>query len=179
MSAIAAADLIWAIGRGNDLIYRISADLKRFRRLTLGRTVVMGHNTLLSLPGQKPLEGRTNIVLTRDTNLKIPGAVTVHSLRGFFDFAQAAADTEEIKEIEEIFVIGGESVYRQLLPYCGQAYITRIYAGELDADRFFPDLDSDPHWSGEAESEPAEEKGIGYRYFRYTNSAPLRPGEAL
>ena len=173
MSTIAAVDLIWAIGRGNKLLYRISSDLKRFRRITLGKTVVMGHNTLLSLPDHKPLEGRNNIVLTGDTNLIIPGATTVNSLHAFFDVAQALTDTDEI------FVVGGESVYRQMLPYCMQAYITKIYAGSPEADRFFPDLDGDPLWSGEAESEPDEEGGIGFRYFRYTNSAPLRPGEAL
>lgn len=165
-TAIAAVDLQWAIGCGDSLLYRISADMKRFKKLTLGKTVVMGHTTLLTLPSKKPLDGRNNIVLSKDTKLSVENAVVVHSAQELFS---------EVTDTDDCIVIGGESVYRLLVPYCNRAYITKIYERAQDADRFFPDLDADQNWTASPLSEINEEEGIRFQYFEYLNITPLIP----
>ncbi len=168
MTAIVAADLRWGIGRGGSLLYRISADLQRFRKLTLGRTVVMGHSTLLTLPEQKPLGGRKNIVLSRDRDLGIEGAVVVHSAGELFALEP---------DSENLIVIGGESVYRLFLPYTSRVYLTRIYETVPDADKFFPDLDADPDWTGTGASEVCADSGIRFQYFNYIRISQAKGGD--
>lgn len=117
------------IGRGNDLIWHFHADMKFFRETTTGNTVVMGRKTFESLP--KVLPNRKNIVITSDKNLKIDGAVVVHSI------------DEALKEAENdnIFVIGGGNIYAQFLPLANKIYLTEIDAQCPDADTFFPEFD--------------------------------------
>jgi dihydrofolate reductase len=117
------------IGKNNDLLWHISADLKRFKKLTLDHTVIMGKNTYLSLP-VRPLKNRRNIVITDNKNDHFDGCVTVFSV----DEA-----IENCIEDEESFVIGGASIYRQFLPYTGRLYLTRVNRS-FDADTFFPEI---------------------------------------
>ena len=138
MNLIVNVDKNWAIGLGSKLLVRIPQDMKYFRSMTTGHVVVMGRKTLESFPESKPLPNRVNIVLTRDQGYQAPGAVVVHSM-------------EELKEElekysgEEIFVIGGGQIYRELLPLCDKAYVTKVDRA-FDADVYFPDLDQDPQW---------------------------------
>ncbi|MCF2667537.1 dihydrofolate reductase [Faecalicatena contorta] len=138
MNIIVAADKNWAIGKNNKLLVSIPQDMKFFRETTTGKVVVMGRKTLESFPGGQPLKKRVNIVLTSDKNYHVNGADIVHSIDALL---------EELKKYpaEDIYVIGGESIYRQLLPYCDKAYVTKIEHA-YDADTFFPNLDEDPQW---------------------------------
>ena len=138
MNIILAVDKNWAIGKNNKLMFSIPQDMKFFRETTTGKVVVMGRKTLESFPGGQPLKKRVNIVLTSDKNYHVNGADIVHSIDALL---------EELKKYpaEDIYVIGGESIYRQLLPYCDKAYVTKIEHA-YDADTFFPNLDEDPQW---------------------------------
>ena len=138
MNIIVNADKNWAIGKNNSLLVRIPADMKYFSQMTEGNIVVMGRKTLESFPGGQPLKNRVNVVLTTDKNYKVKDTVIVHSVEEM---------VEELKKYdsEDIYVIGGESIYRQLLPYCTKAYVTKIDHA-YDADTYFPDLDADPEW---------------------------------
>jgi dihydrofolate reductase len=160
MNLIVAVDKNWGIGKDNKLLVRIPADQKYFREMTTGKVVVMGRKTLESFPNAAPLKDRTNIVLTHDKNYKTD-AITVHSEAELF---------EELKKYdsEDVFVIGGEMIYRQLLPLCDTAYITKVDFA-YDADTFFPDLDSDPSWELAEESEEQTYFDIEYYFCRYTH----------
>lgn len=159
MNVIAAVDENWAIGKDNKLLVSIPADMKFFRTTTTGNVVVMGRKTLESFPNQKPLPNRVNIVLTREVSYQVEGAVVVHSLE---ELKEALAPYEE----ESVYVIGGESIYRQLLPWCQVAYITKIeYA--YDADAHFPDLDKDEEWTVSDEGEEETYFDLTYRFMRY------------
>lgn len=145
MNLIAAVDRNWAIGLDGKLLVRIPADMKYFRRMTSGKVVVMGRKTLESFPQQQPLPNRINVVLTRNRDYTVPGALVVHSM-------EEAMKTLSKYPPEDIFVIGGEQIYRLFLPCCERAYITKVdYA--YDADAHFPDLDKDPEWELEEEGE--------------------------
>ena len=159
MKLIVAVDKNWAIGYKGDLLIRISADLKRFKELTTGNAVIMGYNTLLSLPGGRPLKNRTNFVLY-PTDIEIEGATVIHGIDEAVDVAA------EIKD-KDVFVIGGASVYNQLLPYCDTAYITKIDR-EFEADVFIPNLDELAEWYIADESETfVNDDGTEYRYVTY------------
>ncbi|MCF2681557.1 dihydrofolate reductase [Faecalicatena contorta] len=138
MNLIVAVDRNWAIGKENKLLVSIPQDMKFFREQTTGKVVAMGRKTLESFPGGQPLKNRVNIVLTSDPEYHVNGVIAVHTIKEMM---------EELKkyESEDIFVIGGESIYRQLLPYCHRAYVTRIDHA-YDADTYFPNLDEDPQW---------------------------------
>ncbi len=138
MNIIVAVDKNWGIGNGNKLLVSIPQDMKFFREHTTGKVVAMGRKTLESFPGGQPLKKRENVVLTTDASYQANGATIVHSLEEML---------EELKKYpsEDIFVIGGESIYRQLLPYCDKAYITKI-DHEYVADTHFPNLDEDADW---------------------------------
>ncbi len=159
MNIIASADNNWAIGKNNELLIRIPQDMKRFRQMTTGNVVVMGRKTLESFPNQAPLKERVNIVLTSNPNYEVKGAVIVHSL----DELQ-----EELQKYnsEDIYVIGGDSIYRQMLDLCDTAYITKIdYAYEADAH--LPNLEEDPAWSLTEESEEQTYFDVIYTYQTY------------
>ena len=138
MNIIAAVDKHWAIGNRGKLLVTIPDDQKLFREETKGKVIVMGRKTLESFPGGQPLKNRVNVVLTTDKNYKVKDTVIVHTIEEMLD---------ELKKYdsEDIFVIGGESIYRQLLPYCTKAYITKIDHA-YDADTYVPNLDEDPEW---------------------------------
>ena len=155
MNAIVAVSENGSIGKDNNLLFRISADLKRFKELTSGHTVIMGRKTLQSLPGGRGLPNRRNIVITHDPDFTAERAEVVHSI----DEALALAD-------EDAFVIGGASIYRAMLPYCDKVYLTRVYA-HADADAFFPALDD---WQIVQESEIMEENGLRFQYIDYVKN---------
>lgn len=163
MNLIAAVDKNWAIGYQNKLLTSIPEDMKFFRQTTTGKVVVMGRKTLESFPGKKPLKNRTNIVLTRNPSYQTEGAIVVHNedeLR------------EELKKYdsEDIFVIGGESIYRQFLDECDKAYITKIeYA--YTADAYFPNLDEKEEWKITAESEEHTCFDLEYFFLTYEKNA--------
>lgn len=164
MNCIVNVDNHWGIGKGDNLLFTISQDLRRFRELTGGKTVVLGRKTLSTFPGGKPLKNRRNIVMSSDKNLQIDGAEVVHSLE------EALALLKKIPT-EEICIIGGASIYEAFLPYCHKAQVTKTLL-DGDADRFFPDLDRDPNWRVLWESETLEENGIPFRYVDYVNQNP-------
>ena len=152
MISIAAADRNWAIGKDGDLLVSIPEDMKFFRETTKGHTVVMGRKTLESFPGGRPLKGRVNVVLSRqmtpgetqvDERTKL---VVLPGIEEFLAWAEASGQ-------DEIYVIGGGSIYRAMLPYCSKALITFIRHGFEGADTHYPNLDEDPDWALAAESE--------------------------
>ena len=155
MIAIVAVSENWGIGKDNALLFHIHADMKRFRALTSGHTVIMGRKTLQSLPGGRPLPKRRNIVLSSDPAYAPEGVEVARSP------AEAAAMAEE-----GAFCIGGESVYRAMLPYCDRVYLTCVYA-DAPADAFFPDLGQMEEWAVEQQSELMEEDGVFFRYIDY------------
>ncbi len=160
MRAIVAVSQNWGIGRDGQLLFRISTDLQRFKALTTGHTVVMGRKTLESLPGGRGLPNRRSLVLTRRDNFTPDRAEVVRSL----EEAVALAG-------DEAFVIGGQEVYAQLLPYCTRVYVTKVFA-DAPADAFFPNLDQDPHWKPVSVSEVLEENGLKFQYVEYEKTEP-------
>ncbi len=158
MRAIFHADSKWGIGKNNGLMFSLPADMKFFRETTMGKIVVMGSKTLLSFPGGKPLKNRTNIVLCPED---VEGVITVHSLGELF---------AEIKKYppDDVFVIGGASVYRALLPYCTEALVTKV-AADGGADVFVPDLDADPAFALVRESAPQDDNGYKITFCTYRN----------
>lgn len=159
MNLIAAVDKNWAIGKDNGLLVSIPADMKFFRETTTGKVVVMGRKTLESFPNGLPLKNRVNIVLTTDYSYQVKDAVIVHSKEEL---------EEELQKYnsEDIYVIGGESVYRLLLDECDTAHITKIdYAYEADA--FFPNLDENPDWEIVADSEEQTYFDLEFYFLKY------------
>jgi len=163
MNAIVAVDTNWAIGRDNDLLFSLPTDMKRFRTLTSGGTVIMGRKTLDSFPGGKPLPKRRNIVITRNAEFTREGAEIVTT-------PQAALDLIDDIHAENVWVIGGGSVYTALLCRCKHVYLTRVETVAEEADTFFPNLDKLSNWSIETISDPVEENGLTYRFIDYVNT---------
>ena len=158
MKLIVAADRNWAIGKNNKLMWSIPADMKFFRETTQGNVVIMGRKTLESFPQGQPLKNRVNIVITRNPSYKVKDAVVVHSVE--------EAIEESRKYDGDVFVIGGESIYRAMLPYCDTALVTRIdYAYE--ADTWFPNLDEDEEWELKDEGEEQTCFDLEYAFTRY------------
>lgn len=159
MNLIAAVDKNWAIGKNNQLLVRIPMDQKFFRETTTGKVVVMGRKTLESFPNGLPLKDRTNIVLTHNPNYQVKDAIVVHSM-------------EELREelakynSEDIYIIGGEQIYKALVDECDVAHITKIeYA--YDADAYFPNLDEMPEWRITADSEEQTYFDLEFFFYKY------------
>lgn len=159
MNIIVAVDKNWAIGKDNRLLVSIPADMKMFRQETMGKVVVMGRKTLESFPGGLPLKKRTNIVLTQNKDFQVKDAIVVHTVDELL---------EEIKKYpsEDVYCIGGDSVYKQLLPYCDTAHITKIDFA-YEADRYFPNLDKMPEWKITASSEEQTYFDLEYQFIKY------------
>ena len=159
MNLIVAVDKNWAIGKDNGLLVSIPADMKFFRETTTGKVVVMGRKTLESFPNGTPLKNRTNIVLTHDKNYDGKGAIVVNSLDQLH---------EELKKYpsEDIFIIGGQKIYEQLVDECNVAHITKIEY-EYDADAYFPNLDEKEEWVITGDSEEQTYFDLEYFFYRY------------
>lgn len=159
MKAIAAADRNWAIGNEGHLLVHISEDMKNFRRLTAGKTVIYGRKTLETFPHARPLPKRENIIFSRNPEYAAEGAVIVHSV----------AELEGMlpENTDDYIVIGGETIYRALLHLCDECIITRL-EDTFEADTWFPDLDADPAWECTERGEDRESEGLIFHFDRYT-----------
>ena len=159
MNCIVAVDRNWAIGNKGQLLVSIPADHKFFRQETMGKVIVYGRKTLETFPLAQPLERRTNIILSRNPDYRVKNAQVVHSI-------------EELMEVlkdypsEDIYIIGGDSIYRQMLPYCDTAHVTMIDHA-YEADAWFPDLDRDPEWEITADSDEQTYFDIPYTFVKY------------
>ena len=159
MNLIVAVDKNWGIGFRNKLLVSIPEDMKFFRSQTNGKVIVMGRKTLESFPNGKKKKNRTNIVLTKNPDYQVKGAVICHSVE------------ESLKELkkyptEDIYVIGGDSVYKQFLPYCNVAHITRVDHA-YEADTYFPDIEKLPEWRLTGESEEKTYFDLEFTFCRY------------
>lgn len=162
MNLIVNADKNWGIGKNNSLLIRIPEDMKFFRKMTKGNVIVLGRRTLESFPGGVGLPERTNIVLSKKKDLKAQGAILLNDTESLFEKLTEYDD-------DKIFVVGGETVYKELLPYCKKAYVTRTDY-EYDADAHFPDLDSLSNWVKTEESEEQTYFDIVYTFDVYENN---------
>ena len=159
MNLIVIVDSNWAIGYRGNLLVSIPEDIKFFRSETTGKVVVLGRKTLDTFPGGQPLKNRTNIILTRNPNYQVKGAIICHSVEEVL---------EELKKYnsEDVYIIGGDSIYKEFLPYCDVAHVTRtdhVY----DADAWFPNLEEDPAWVLTGESEEKTYFDLEFRFCRY------------
>ena len=165
MDLIVAADKNWAIGKGGDLIYSIPEDMKFFRRMTQGKTVVMGRKTLESFPGGKPLPKRVNVVLSSNPDYAPEGTVSVHN------YAELFAEIAKYPE-DDVMLIGGGRLYTDLAKYCRRAYITLVDAETEGVDTFIPNFDELEGWVLEEVSDPVETGGYTIRFATYLNNSP-------
>lgn len=159
MNLIVAVDENWAIGKDNKLLVSIPSDMKFFRETTMGKVVVMGRKTLESFPNGLPLKKRTNIVLTTNPDYQVKDAVIVHSVQ------ELLAELGKYSS-EDVFVIGGDSVYKELLPLCDVAHVTKI-AHAYEADAYFPNLDEMDEWEITGESDEQTYFDLEYMFVRY------------
>jgi dihydrofolate reductase len=164
MNAIVAVDSNWAIGNKGQLLIRIPADQKRFREITTGGVVVLGRKTMDTFPQKKPLPNRTNIILSTNEEYKVTDAVVVHSIEQLIDELKSYPD-------DCIYIIGGDSVYKQMLPYCDKVYVTKIDR-EYEADTYYPNLDEDPDWKIVFESEEQTYFDTTYTFVDYERVKP-------
>ena len=168
MKLIVAVDSKWGIGKNNDLLFHLKADMRHFVEHTKGKTVIMGSNTLRSFPGGLPLKGRTNIVLNPD------GTSADANDKGYI----LAKSLEELKmllhtfDTTEAYVIGGAMMYHTMLPYCSEAIITKVDA-DGEAQVFFDNLDELDNWICADVSEPIDDNGYTIRFCTYKNASPL------
>lgn len=161
MNCIAIVDKKWGIGKNNRLLFNIPEDMEFFKQKTVGNIVVMGKNTLLSFPGENPLPNRTNIILS--TTLERNDCIVCRNL--FALWKQLCKFN-----LQDVFIIGGEQVYRQLLPYCSKAYITKVNADGYASD-FFPNLDKDRNWELILSGENQMFGDVEFCFCEYINEA--------
>ena len=159
MILIVNVDKIWAFGYKGKLVVSIPVDMKFFRSETTGKVVVLGRKTLATFPGGLPLKNRTNIILTRNKDFTVKDAVVCHSVE---------ETLEELKKYssEDIYIIGGDTIYRQFLPFCDVAHVTRTEHA-YDADAWFPNLDEDPEWELTGQSEEKTYFDLEFTFCRY------------
>ncbi len=157
INLIVAVDKKFAIGNKGDIPWHISADMKYFRNITSGKSIIMGRKTLESFPGSKPLPNRKNIVLSRNKDLKIEGAVVVKSIKEAIDISE-----------EDCFIIGGGEIYKMFLPYVKYAYVTKVEA-EFEADTYMINLDKESDWKLYKKGETLNENGIDFSFDIYEN----------
>ena len=159
MNLIVAVDRNWAIGCKNSLLVSIPADHKFFRQETIGKVVVLGRKTLETFPQGQPLNNRTNIIMSTNQNYHVKGAIVVHSKEELM---------EELKKYksEDIYIIGGESVYRMMLPDCDVAHVTKI-DHVYEADAYFPNLDEMEEWEITADSDEQTYFDLAYEFVKY------------
>lgn len=156
MELIVAVYEDWGIGANGTQPVALSADRKFFRETTRGATVIVGRKTLADFPGGRPLPNRVNVVLTRQ-DVQIPDVVICHSPEEAAEFT---------KNTEQVMVIGGGSIYKQMLPLCDTAYVTKVHACP-ESDTFFPNLDEDPAWQLTQILQQGVENGIPYEMCLY------------
>lgn len=165
MKCIAAVDNNWAIGNKGRLLVSIPNDMKMFRAETGGKVIVYGRKTLETFPNGQPLVNRTNVILSRNKDLEVRGAVVVHNDEELF------AELSKY-DTDDIYIIGGESVYERYVPYCDTAIITKIEEN-YEADAYFPNLEENENWKMTAESEEQTYFSVEYTFREYKNAKPL------
>lgn len=159
MTIIVAADENWAIGNKDDLLVRIKEDHRNFKALTKGNVVILGRKTLCTFPGGLPLKERTNIIMSRDPGYKVEGAIVAHSVEELLEIVKQYDD-------DKVFVIGGGTIYDQLLPYCNKAVVTRLDHA-YEADTYFHDLDADDEWEITNTSDEMTSFDLTYHFVTY------------
>ncbi len=159
MNMIVAVDNNWAIGCKNELLARIPGDQRFFRDVTTGNVVVLGRKTLETFPQKQPLKNRTNIILSTNPDYRVKDATVVHSIE---ELLQELAQYDS----ESVYIIGGESVYRAMLPYCDTVHVTKI-DHDYEADAYFPNLDELPEWEITADSEEQTYFDLAYVFYKY------------
>lgn len=159
MNMIVTVDNNWAIGSKGGLLVRIPNDHKNFRQETTGKVIVLGRKTLETFPQGMPLQNRTNIILSKNPDYRVKDAIVVHSQEELFKELSKYQD-------DEIYVIGGESVYRMMLPYCDTAHVTKI-DHTYEADAYFPNLDEMDEWEITNDSEEQTYFDIAYQFVKY------------
>lgn len=160
--SILNADINFGIGKKNGLLFSLPLDMKFFRETTKGHVVAMGENTLLSFPESKPLKNRTNIVLSKDVNHQYDGVINVH------DFDEFLHVIKEYSVNEDVYIIGGASIYAQTLPYVDKVLLTRVFA-DGEAEVFFPNLDLDPAFEIIHKDPPLMDGDIKIQFLTYKN----------
>lgn len=160
--SILSADNKWGIGKRNGLLFSLPLDMKFFRTTTSGHVVAMGENTLLSFPNSKPLKNRTHIVLSADPTHNYEGVINVHS---FEDFLKTI---KEKSLNEDVYIIGGASIYNQMIPYVDKILLTKVYE-DGGAEVFFHNLDEDPNFECVEMGEPLIDNGYEIRFTTYVN----------
>lgn len=168
MKCIAAVDNNWAIGNKGRLLVSIPNDMKMFRAETGGKVIVYGRKTLETFPNGQPLVNRTNVILSHNEDLEVRGAVVVHNDEELF------AELSKY-DTDDIYIIGGESVYERYVPYCDTAIITKIEEN-YEADAYFPNLEENENWKKTAESEEQTYFSVEYTFREYKNAKPLSWG---
>ncbi|MBQ8184914.1 MAG: dihydrofolate reductase [Lachnospiraceae bacterium] len=165
MNLIVAVDKNWAIGYKGGLLVSIPEDMKFFRSETTGKVVVMGRKTLESFPNGLPLKNRTNLVLTRNTGYQVKGAQL---------FGSVEEVLEELKKYDsqDVYIIGGDTIYKQFLPYCDVAHVTRIDHA-YEADAWFPNLEEDPEWEMTGQSEEKTYFDLEFTFCKYERKKSL------
>ena len=159
MNLIVAVDKNWGIGYQNKLLVRIPADQRFFRQETINKAVIMGRKTLESFPNGIPLKDRLNVVITSDPDYRVDGAVVVNSI-------DKAIEAVKDYDTKDVYVIGGESIYRQMLDLCDTAHITKIdYA--YQADTYFPNLDEMEEWVLTGDSDEQTYHDLIYTFNKY------------
>ena len=159
MKTIVNVDNNWGIGSNNDLLYHIPEDMKFFKEKTTGNVVIMGLATLMSFPHSKPLPNRVNIVLSADKDFTCEGAVVCFSIEEVLEEASKY-------DSDNVYIIGGASVYAQFIDYCDTAYITKVNSSK-PADKFFPNLDEKEEWKITEESETFRSGDLEYKFCTY------------
>lgn len=159
MNIIVAVDNNWAIGNKGNLLVRIPADHKNFRQETIGKVVVLGRKTLETFPQKQPLAGRTNIIMSTNPNYQVKDAIVVHNKEELM---------EELKKYntEDIYIIGGTSVYELMLEECDVAHVTKI-DHVYEADAYFPNLDQNPDWEITQDSDEQTYFDLAYQFLKY------------
>lgn len=169
MKLIVAAAKNWAIGYKGGLLFDLPDDMAFFKNTTMNKVIVMGRNTLLSFPDEKPLRNRTNIVLTTNKDFKKEGCIIVHSFNELF---------EELKNYDDgdVYVVGGGKIYNDLYPYCSEALITKVDA-IVNADTFLHNFDEDSNWYLSYASEIHENNGMKFTFNTYKNNNIKKYGD--
>ncbi len=168
LRAILCCDNKFGIGKKNDLLFHLPLDMKFFRETTSGHTVAMGENTLLSFPNSKPLKNRTNIVLSGDVTHSYDGVINVHSMDDF------KKTIKEHLQNGDVYIIGGASIYNQMLPYYDEIYLTKVNE-DGGAEVFFANIDEDPSFELIKTGEPLIDNGheISFCIYQNNNKKPL------
>ena len=161
MKLIVAVNNNWGIGKGNDLLYHIPTDMKFFRSKTKDNIIIIGRKTLESFPNAKPLPYRTNIVMTRDISYQADGTIICNTKEEVFEYLKNNSD-------REVYVCGGEEIYKLFLPHCKEALITKVF-DDCDAQKFMPNLDTNDDWELTYQSETMSENGLDFCFCTYEN----------